>query len=274
MQIGKVLDALDATGAKNDTLVLFWADHGWALGEQSMFCKMANFELQTRVPMLVRAPWLGAKSVGSTTALVELVDLLPTAIELTGLGAQVDASLQGPLALEGFSVAPLLADPELHVHSPHAWKRAAFSQYPRCMNSTQAQDPPFLPTRDPCVSHTANQVTHMGYSMRTPLWRYAEWPAWKCHGLGGDPNWCSNMSAPDAVWSGAADWSELAGRELYAHAGDDGSCFDCFENENVVDAPEHAELVKQLSAQLRAGWRGAAPGAVAAGSPFGFDTQS
>ena len=54
------------------------ADHsssrsGWALGEQAMYCKMANFELQTRVPMMVRAPWL--KSTGSTTALAELVDM-------------------------------------------------------------------------------------------------------------------------------------------------------------------------------------------------------
>ena len=64
-----------------------------------MWCKMANFELQTRVPMLVRAPWLGAKAVGSTRALVELVDLFPTAVELTGLGAQVDVSITGPLAL-------------------------------------------------------------------------------------------------------------------------------------------------------------------------------
>eukprot|EP00937_MAST-01D_sp_MAST-1D-sp2_P006715 g6715.t1 len=135
------------------------------------------------------------------------------------------------------------------------------------MNSTQARDPPFLATRDPCVGHTANQVTHMGYSMRTSQWRYAEWPAWKCHGRDGDPNWCSDMSAAGAVWSGAADWTELAGRELYAHAGDDGSCFDCYENENLVDAPEHAELVKQLSAQLRAGWRGAAPRAAAVASP-------
>ena len=46
---------------------------GWALGEQAMYCKMANFELQTRVPMMVRAPWL--KSTGSTTALAELVDM-------------------------------------------------------------------------------------------------------------------------------------------------------------------------------------------------------
>ena len=99
----------------------------------------------------------------------------------------------------------------------------------------------------------------MGYSMRTSEWRYAEWPAWKCHGLDGDVNQCSNMSTAGAVWSGSADWTELAGRELYAHTGDDGSCFDCYENENLVDQPQYAEVVQQLSKQLRAGWRGAAP---------------
>jgi iduronate 2-sulfatase len=168
IQIGKVLGALDAAAGgrvRNNTLVLFWSDHGWALGEQSMFCKMANFELQTRVPVLVRAPWLGAAAVGETTALVELVDIFPTAVELAGLGGQVDVSTTGPLALEGHSVAPLLAGggaADLHLRSPGAWKRAAFSQYPRCMNSTDARAAPFLATRDPCVKHTANQVTHMG----------------------------------------------------------------------------------------------------------------
>lgn len=260
MQIGKVLDELEATGEKDNTLTLFWADHGWALGESSMFCKMANFELQTRIPMLVRAPWLGAKAVGNTRAMVELIDMMPTAIELAGLLIQVDISITGPLALEGFSVAPLLGDPNLHVHSPERWKRAAFSQYPRCMNSTAAHQAPFLATGDPCVGHTPNLVTHMGYSMRTSDWRYAEWPAWKCYGLGGDPNQCSNMSShPGAVWSGAAQWDNLAGRELYNHTGDDGSCFDCYENENLVDQPELAAIVAELSKQLRAGWRGAAP---------------
>ena len=79
-----------------------------------MFCKMANFELQTRVPMFVRAPWLSAAAVGSTTAMVELVDMFPTAVELTGLSAKVDISLQGDIGLEGFSLAPLLKDSTLH----------------------------------------------------------------------------------------------------------------------------------------------------------------
>ena len=58
---------------------------------------------------------------------------------------------------------------------------------------------------------------------------------------------------------GSADWEDLAGRELYSHKGDLGDCFDCFENENFAYKPEYAGLVKQLSAKLRAGWRGSTP---------------
>jgi hypothetical protein len=97
--------------------------------------------------------------------MTELVDMYPTALDLTGLGAQLNPSL------EGFSLAPLLKDPSLHERSPSSWKRAAFSQYPRCMNSTLASEPPFLATRDPCVGDHADQVTHMGYStyLRLPF---------------------------------------------------------------------------------------------------------
>lgn len=95
-------------------------------------------------------------------------------------------------------------------------------------------------------------------SMRTALWRYAEWPAWVCYGADGNPNSCSDMGSRGAdSWSASADWEHLAGRELYSHAGDVGDCFDCFENENLVDKPEHASLVARLSKQLRAGWKGA-----------------
>jgi len=262
LQIGKVLQALDDTGTKDNTLVMYWADHGWALGEQSMFCKMANFELQTRVPFILRAPWLGAAAVGSTTAMIELVDMMPTAIELVGLGSQVDVSINGAMGLEGFSVAPLLNDSTLHTSQPAAWKQAAFMQYPRCMNSTAAlATPPYLATGDPCISAPGNELTHMGYSMRTSEWRYAEWPAWKCYGIGGDPNACSDISGGGGAgsWSGSADWNNIAGVELYTHKGDVGDCFDCFENENLAYNEEYADVIKQLSTQLRAGWRGAAP---------------
>ena len=71
---------------RDNTLVMWWADHGWALGEQGMFCKMANFELQTRVPLVIRAPWLSAAAIGSTTALVELVDMCAEPSGLTDCG--------------------------------------------------------------------------------------------------------------------------------------------------------------------------------------------
>lgn len=48
-QVGRVLDELEALGHLNDTILAFWADHGWALQEHGMYCKMANYELQTRV---------------------------------------------------------------------------------------------------------------------------------------------------------------------------------------------------------------------------------
>lgn len=249
-QIGKVLGALDGLGLNQSTLVMHWADHGWALGEQAMFCKMANFELQTRVPLMIRAPWLQAAGSRSD-AMVELVDMLPTALELAGLGP--DAAAEE--ALEGTSLAPLVAEPGLHRRRPDLWKNAAFSQYPRCMNSTMAKTPPFLAAEDPCVGHTANQITHMGYSMRTAEWRYAEWPKWVCYGLDGDPDRCSDLGKTMGSWSGSANWDELGGVELYDHRGDTGDCFDCYENENLANRPENRELVKRLSAQLRAGWR-------------------
>jgi hypothetical protein len=113
------------------------------------------------------------------------------------------------------------------------------------MNSTMVSKPPFLATQDPCVGHPANQLTHMGYSMRTSDWRYAEWPVWRCYGIDGDPNHCSQLSK-DGVegqgnppsWSGSADWSSIAGVELYNHTGDTGDCFDCFENQNLAYTPE------------------------------------
>ena len=67
---------------------------------------------------------------------------------------------------------------------------------------------------------------------------------WKCYKV----NQCDN----------AADWDDLAGVELYSHSGDDGSCFDCYEDVNVARDPKYAGIVRQLSRQLRAGWQGTA----------------
>ncbi|MCH7225424.1 sulfatase [Haloferula sp. A504] len=114
--IGRVLDELEKLGLEDDTIVVLWGDHGFKLGDLGMWCKHTNFERDTRVPLIVRAPGMKARGK-STPALTELVDLYPTLCELAGL--------ELPGHLEGTSFAPLLDDPS------REWKSAAFSQYPR-----------------------------------------------------------------------------------------------------------------------------------------------
>jgi arylsulfatase A-like enzyme len=115
-QIGRLLDELDKLGLRDDTIVVLWGDHGWHLGEQSLWCKHTNFEVATRSPLIVSAP--GMQSIGKKTdALVELVDIYPSLCELAGLPL--------PAHLEGTSFVPLLNQPM------RPWKTAAFSQYPR-----------------------------------------------------------------------------------------------------------------------------------------------
>jgi sucrose-6-phosphate hydrolase SacC (GH32 family)/arylsulfatase A-like enzyme len=148
VQVGRVLDELDRLGLRENTIVVFWGDHGYHLGENGLFTKMTNFELGTHVPLIVSAP--GMKTAGQRTrALVELVDLYPTLAELAGLSK--------PLHLEGRSFAPLLADPA------QPWKQAAFSQYLR-------------PGPDRI----------MGRSVRTDRWRYTEWVNGKNESVGNE----------------------------------------------------------------------------------------
>jgi len=118
-QVGRLLDELDRLNLADNTIVIIWGDHGWKLGDWGMWCKHTNFELDTHVPMIVRAP--GAMGNGkSCPALVEYVDIYPSLCELAGLSS--------PEHLEGKSFTPLLEDPGM------AWKPAAMSQYPRGKN--------------------------------------------------------------------------------------------------------------------------------------------
>lgn len=114
-QVGRVLDELDHLGLSDKTIIVFWGDHGWHIGENHIWGKATNFELSARAPLIVYDPRM--KAAGEKTlALVEFVDIYPTLCEL--------ASLPQPEHLEGTSFAPLLNQPD------RPWKTAAFSQYP------------------------------------------------------------------------------------------------------------------------------------------------
>lgn len=115
-QVGRLFDELDAQGVADNTIIMFWSDHGWHLGDHDVWGKSTNYEVATRSPLIVCDP--GMKEKGKqTTALVEYVDMFPTLADLAGLEA--------PAHLEGTSFAPLLDD------AGKPWKKAAFSQFPR-----------------------------------------------------------------------------------------------------------------------------------------------
>ena len=163
-QVGKVLDALERSGVADRTVVVFVGDHGYHIGEHEQWGKTSNFELDARVPLMI-APPRSPRAGQRTRALVELIDLFPTLVELCGLPAvqPVVTSAAGPArsagttGLEGLSLIPLLRDPAATV------KPAAFTQHPR----------PSYYDREPDKRPQA-----MGCSVRTARVRYTEWRDW------------------------------------------------------------------------------------------------
>ncbi len=64
-QVGRVLDELDRSGLRDNTIVVLFGDHGYHLGEHGLWGKTTNFELDTRVPLIVRAPGMQAPAGGT-----------------------------------------------------------------------------------------------------------------------------------------------------------------------------------------------------------------
>ena len=101
-QIGKVINALNQTGIADNTIIMLWGDHGWHLGDHSMWCKHTNYEQAARIPVIVTAP--GCKTGVTTKSLIETVDIYPTLCELAGLPLRE--------GLDGTSFANILKAPE------------------------------------------------------------------------------------------------------------------------------------------------------------------
>lgn len=142
-QVGRLLDALGELNLDENTIVVLWGDHGWKLGEHNSWCKMTNFEIDTRVPLIVRAP--NARENGKQCdRLVEFVDVYPSLCELANVPLRDE--------LEGTSFVPLLNNRAL------PWKQAVFSQFLR-----------------EGIWVAPDGVTYMGRCVRTQRYRYVEW---------------------------------------------------------------------------------------------------
>lgn len=228
-QIGLLLKALDDAGLRDNTIIIVWGDHGWHLGDMGVWGKATNYEIATRVPLIIQAPTMKTRGA-KTDALVELVDMFPTLCDL--------ANITKPAHLEGHSFAPLLNEPD------KPWKKAAFSQYPNPALREWAANPLSQGMREtwfgPLIKDVEKRIINqfpeqwnreffekhlMGYTMRTDRYRLV---VWRDHR---NPH-----AKPIFV-------------ELFDHQ------VDPQETRNI--ASDNPNLVRELTKQLNSGWRDA-----------------
>lgn len=231
-QIGKVLDALEQSGQKENTIVVLLGDHGWQIGERGEFAKYAACETATHIPFIFRAPGVRPRHISS---MAEAVSLFPTLADLARIPVPPvcpdgEAGDRTQLCVEAASLGPVLREETQEV-APEL--QAAFSQYPRPSDEPQEDS-------DCCGSDNAKV---MGYSIRTisPNARYTEWVGF------------ASQFEKNGTLTRAANWNDVHARELYLHDADPG------EDENLAEDTAQANLVAKLSARLRDGWRSAMP---------------
>ncbi len=232
-QIGRMIAALEEAGIRDNTIIVVWSDHGWHLGEMGIWGKATNYEIATRVPLIIWTPDMPDKNRGKATdALVELVDIYPTLCDLAGIVP--------PNHLEGNSFTPLLDDPK------RSWKSAAFSQFPNPALREWAANPLSPGMREtyfgPLIKEVEARIiaqqrqrwdrdlfeNHlMGYTMRTDRYRLVVWKDRR-----------HLQDKPIFV-------------ELYDHKKDPAETLNIAEKKPV--------LVSRLLAKFDAGWKGSQP---------------
>lgn len=132
--VGRVLAELDRLGLREKTIIVFWGDHGYQLGEKGKWSKAGSlYEQGARVPLIVFDP-RAAGNGKKCPRIVETLDLYPTLVELCGLPQ--------PVGLQGRSLVPLLNDPDAE------WNHPAFTIW------------------------SEDGRTATGISVRTDKWRY------------------------------------------------------------------------------------------------------
>ena len=111
--IGSLLDELDRLQMTDNTIVVLWGDHGWNLGEHTLWCKHSCYETSMRIPLIVRMP--GVTDGRRTPALTESIDVYPTLCELAGIPL--------PEHLQGRSLVAVLKNPDIE------WDATATGRY-------------------------------------------------------------------------------------------------------------------------------------------------
>lgn len=140
-QVGRLIQALERLGLADNTIVVFWSDHGYHLGEHhGAWQKRTLFEESARAPLIIHDPRIPGR--GPSPRVVEFVDLYPTLASL--------ADVPAPSNLDGRDLTPLLQDPIAK------WDGYAVTQVLR-----------------PADDRLNTPV--MGCSIRNERYRYTEW---------------------------------------------------------------------------------------------------
>jgi iduronate 2-sulfatase len=182
-QVGLLMQTLADCGVADDTIICFWGDHGWHLGEHGHWGKLTNYEDAARAPLIITAP--GFTGGNRVTVLSEFLDVYPTLCQLAGLAI--------PAHVEGRSLVPLMRGEDVTLHE------AALTQ----------------------MSHGRGKNGTMGWSIRTPRYRYIEWRA-------------ADFSADKPVIG-----NRVQATELYDYATDP------LESRNLADSADRVNLVIQ-----------------------------
>lgn len=225
-QIGRVLDVIDF----QDTIVVVHGDHGYQLGEKACWRKQTNFELGTRVPLIIAAPGVASKRVADP---VELVDLYRTLADLASLPSP-DDSVQGT-SLKPYFDASSYSNPAA----------AAYSQFDRCPNGTELTGLAAVQGR--CNATGKADIPIMGYTLRTVDWRYTVWLDFNGSSLTGRWDECSLFQRNNDPAA------SFCATELYVHGLDeDLTDFENFEPVNLARHPAFFNISASLHAQLKA----------------------
>lgn len=158
--VGRVLDFLDESGLRENTIVIYASDQGWFLGEHGWYDKRWMYEESLRMPLLVS--WPGVITPGSVnTDLVQNLDFAPTFVEVAG-GSQ-------PERMQGHSLVPLLKN-----STPDSWRDSVYYHY---------------------YEHPGAHMVHRHYGVRTDrhkLIYFYQLDEWELYDLDRDPEEMEN----------------------------------------------------------------------------------
>jgi arylsulfatase A-like enzyme len=124
-QIGRLLDALERSAYRDNTIICFWGDHGWHLGEKSRWRKFTLWEEGTRSVFVWKVPGV-TQPGGVCTRPVDFMSIYPTLCDLTGVPK--------PAHVQGWNIRPLLANPNA------AWPHVAITTYHKDNHTARSED--------------------------------------------------------------------------------------------------------------------------------------